>query len=75
VLFTNTGLLGVFDVLPAWKYPNGQLLHVKRTVISGWLIQHVVSATEAEGGYRVKRNKNVVESLALLLKCCYRSFS
>lgn len=54
VLFTNTGLLGAIDLLPAWKYPNGQLIHVKRTMISGWLLQHVVSATVAEGGYKSK---------------------
>jgi hypothetical protein len=30
VLFTNTELLGAIDLLPAWKYPNGQSVHVKR---------------------------------------------
>jgi len=54
LLFTNTGLLGTIDLLPTWKYPNGQLILVKRTMISGWLLQHVVSVTVAEGGYKNK---------------------
>jgi hypothetical protein len=53
-------LVGAVDILLAQKYPNEQLLHVKRTMIIGGLIQHVTSATVTEGGCRVKKSVIVV---------------
>ena len=71
VLFTNTGLLGAIDLLPAWKYPNGQLINVKRTMISGWLLQNV----GLRGGVVVKALRYKPAGRGFDSRWCHWNFS